>query len=229
MPVSNTHARIETRDRLLEAALQAFGNRDYDGVSTREIVEKAEANISAISYHFGGKKGLYLATVAYLADRLHAGMAEQLEQIRQHAEVASPHQCAESLCRFLLHFLENMLLGEVGKHAPGIIFREQSQPTDAFEILYDKLLAPMHGTLARLVARYRGLQATDQAVIIMVHALIGQTMIFRIGRTTFLRRMGTPAFDAANLEAVKRQLRHYYMAILNTTPDSINTDIPHDA
>ena len=58
-----------TRRRLLQAALRAFGRRDYDAVSTREIVEAAGANISAISYHLGGKQGLYLATAEFLAEK----------------------------------------------------------------------------------------------------------------------------------------------------------------
>ena len=225
MPTHATHPiQTETRERLLEAALHAFGSRDYDGVSTREIVEKAEANISAISYHFGGKKGLYHATVAYLAEKLHAGMMEQLEQIRQKATQASTEQCAELISDFMLHFLENTLLGEIGMHAPGIVFREQNRPSEAYDILYEKLLKPMQGTLAQLVARYRGLKAADPEVIIMVQALIGQTIIFRLGRTTLLRLLDKPAYDASIIEAIKSQLRANYLAILNTTPDSTDTD-----
>ncbi|MCU7852730.1 MAG: CerR family C-terminal domain-containing protein [Candidatus Thiodiazotropha sp. (ex Monitilora ramsayi)] len=218
-----------TRKRLLQAALQAFGSRDYDGVSTREIVEGAEANISAISYHFGGKRGLYLATVDFLAEKLQSGMNDQLEQIRQTAEETPPDRSATLICDFLLHFLEHILLGEMGKHAPGIIFREQNQPTEAFDILYEKLLAPMHHTLALLVARYRGQQASDPASIIMAHALIGQTVIFRIGRTTLLRRLNLSAYSTANIETLKNQLRCNYLALLNSPPDSTETDIRHHA
>ena len=49
-----------TRERLLLASLKTFGHKDYEAVSTREIVELAQANISAISYHFGGKDNLYV-------------------------------------------------------------------------------------------------------------------------------------------------------------------------
>ena len=39
MPDTQPQAHtLDTRDRLLTAALHAFGRRDYDGVSTREIV-----------------------------------------------------------------------------------------------------------------------------------------------------------------------------------------------
>ncbi|MEL0586107.1 MAG: CerR family C-terminal domain-containing protein [Candidatus Thiodiazotropha sp. (ex. Lucinoma kazani)] len=223
MTKSNSQPHSETKDRLLLAALHAFGQRDYDGVSTREIVEEAEANISAISYHFGGKQELYLATVTYLADKLHAGMIDQFSQIEQIAKEATPNQCASMLCQFLGHFLEHMLLGEVGMHAPGIIFREQNQPTAAFDILYKKLLEPMHRILATLVARYRGKAPTDQDIIIMTHALLGQTVIFRLGRTTLLRRLNQSTYKPSVIQQFKTQLSSYTLSVLNSTPDNLVT------
>ncbi|MCU7933108.1 MAG: CerR family C-terminal domain-containing protein [Candidatus Thiodiazotropha sp. (ex Codakia rugifera)] len=223
MTKSNSLPHSETKDRLLLAALHAFGQRDYDGVSTREIVEEAEANISAISYHFGGKQELYLATVTYLADKLHAGIVDRFSQIEQRVKEATPNECANMLCQFLGHFLEQMLLGEVGMHAPGIIFREQNQPTAAFEILYEKLLEPMHCILASLVARYRGTAPTDQAVIIMTHALLGQTIIFRLGRTTLLRRLNQSAYKPSTIQQFKTQLSSYTLSVLNSTPDNLVT------
>ena len=48
-----------TRTRLLQTSLATFAHRDFEAVSIREIVEQAGANIAAISYHFGGKQGLF--------------------------------------------------------------------------------------------------------------------------------------------------------------------------
>jgi len=210
----------ETRERLMQAAIVAFGRRDYDGVSTREIVEAAEANISAISYHFDGKRGLYLATVAYLAEQLHARMASRQAAIRQALEQARPQACAELLCDFLGGFLEVLLDGQLGESAPGIIFREQHRPTDAFDILYHQLLQPMHATLTRLVSGYRGLPEEDPSAVMLAHALLGQTVIFRIARTTLLRRLGKTAYTRSDIEALKRQLRVYCRCLLDAPSDS---------
>ena len=223
MPVSQPSPNPETRERLLRAALTAFGRRDYDGVSTRQIVEAAEANISAISYHFGGKRGLYRATVSYLAERLHGQMSDRLAQVRQALENADPQRCSDLLCDFLGGFVEQLLAGELGESAPGIIFREQHQPTDAYEILYHELLQPMHETLADLVACYRGESAQSRPVILMAHALLGQSVIFRIGRTTLLRRLAEPAYTPSDIEQLKGYLAGYCRSLLDAPPSPEGT------
>ncbi|MCG8016553.1 MAG: CerR family C-terminal domain-containing protein [Candidatus Thiodiazotropha sp. 'RUGA'] len=217
-------SRNDTRTRLLEAALEAFGSRDYDGVSTREIVEMAGANISAISYHFEHKQGLYHATVAYLTEILKAGMAEQLDSLEEWIKHASPEDCADKTCSFLLHYFEHILLGEVGKHAPGIIFREQNRPTEAFQILFENLLAPMHKALAQLVAKYRGQSANDPQVLFMVHTLLGQTIIFRIAQTTLLKILKQKQYSQADINAIKEQLRSQCQAILDTQTIPIHSE-----
>jgi AcrR family transcriptional regulator len=196
----------DTRERLLQAAVVAFGQRDYDGVSTREIVEAAGANISAISYHFGGKRGLYLAAVEYLAEQLHSQIAEQLLRIHQAISDADSQACADLLCGLLSTFLEVLLKGELGESAPGIIFREQHQPTEAYEILYQRLLQPMHTTLTELVACYRGEPDDNRSMMLLAHTLLGQVVIFRLGRTTLLKRLGKTAYSRSDIEQMKRQL-----------------------
>jgi TetR/AcrR family transcriptional regulator, regulator of cefoperazone and chloramphenicol sensitivity len=204
----------DTRERLLLAALQAFGSRDYDGVSTREIVQAAGANIAAISYHFGGKRGLYLDTMAYMAERLRSGVAEQFGRFQQAVDDGDKRQCADLLCDFLGRFLELMLLDVVGRSAPGIILREQLQPSEAFDILYEKLLQPMHSALAQLVACCRAIEPTDREAITMTQALLGQTLIFRVGRTTLLKRLNKSAYSASDIEGFKAELAAYYRAML---------------
>ncbi|MES9860535.1 MAG: CerR family C-terminal domain-containing protein [Candidatus Thiodiazotropha sp. LLP2] len=216
MPIQTTKSKVDTRNRLLNAALQSFGSRDYEGVSTREIVEMAEANISAISYHFENKRGLYHATVTYLSETLHTGISEHLESISLSLDQDSPEDCAEKACQLLLHFFEHILLGEIGKHAPGIIFREQNQPTEAYQILFDNFLQPMNYTLAQLVAKHLGAQPSDPEVLFLVHALIGQTVIFHIGKTTLLRLLKKRSYSRATIEEIKEHLKSNYKMLLDS-------------
>ena len=50
---------IDTRDKILQIATNLFAQRGFAGVSIRELTIAADVNISAISYHFNGKEGLY--------------------------------------------------------------------------------------------------------------------------------------------------------------------------
>ncbi|MBS4096171.1 MAG: TetR/AcrR family transcriptional regulator [Sulfuricella sp.] len=59
MDVTPQHPCDPVRARLLKAALECFLGDDYHKVTTRQIAEKADANISMIRYYFGNKEGLY--------------------------------------------------------------------------------------------------------------------------------------------------------------------------
>ncbi len=51
----------ETRQRIVEAAMNLFGEYGFDGASTRDIAAAAGVNAPALQYYFGNKQGVYLA------------------------------------------------------------------------------------------------------------------------------------------------------------------------
>ena len=53
-----------TREALLTAGIELFAERGYEGVPVWAIAAKAGVNKAMISYHFGGKRQLYLAIVS---------------------------------------------------------------------------------------------------------------------------------------------------------------------
>jgi hypothetical protein len=62
--IRRTQARAEnTRSKLLEAATAAFSERGYDGVSVRDIENKAGVKRGLLGYHFGDKKLIWIAVV----------------------------------------------------------------------------------------------------------------------------------------------------------------------
>jgi TetR/AcrR family transcriptional regulator len=65
-----------TRQALLEAGAHLFPVRGFDGVSVEDLAARAGVNKALISYHFGGKRGLYAAVLessfAEMAKRLRA-------------------------------------------------------------------------------------------------------------------------------------------------------------
>ena len=65
-----------TRQALLRAGEELFAERGFDGVPIEDLADRAGVNKALISYHFGGKRGLYAAilrsTFASMAERLRA-------------------------------------------------------------------------------------------------------------------------------------------------------------
>ena len=64
----------QTRLALVRAGLRLFGQRGFDGTSTRQIAAAAKANIGSIAYHFGGKEGLRLAAADHIVETIRASI-----------------------------------------------------------------------------------------------------------------------------------------------------------
>lgn len=66
----------DTERALVEAGRRLFAMHGYDGTSVRAITSAASANLGAITYHFGSKRGLYdrvvESAVRPLAERIEA-------------------------------------------------------------------------------------------------------------------------------------------------------------
>jgi AcrR family transcriptional regulator len=62
-------AGLRTRARLMDAALDLLADRGEDGVTLRVLTSAADANVAAVSYHFGSLKSLCEAAVDQALDR----------------------------------------------------------------------------------------------------------------------------------------------------------------
>ena len=62
-------AGLRTRARLSEAALELLAERGEDGVTLRELTDAADANVAAVSYHFGSLKSLCDTAVEQALER----------------------------------------------------------------------------------------------------------------------------------------------------------------
>ena len=56
-------ATQDAREKLLVAGTELFAKKGFAGVSIRELAIAAGVNSALISYHFGGKEGLYEAVI----------------------------------------------------------------------------------------------------------------------------------------------------------------------
>lgn len=54
-------AESEMKMRILLAAKKLFAKQGFDGTSVRQICEEAGANVSLVSYYFGGKENVFRA------------------------------------------------------------------------------------------------------------------------------------------------------------------------
>lgn len=69
----------DSRRQLIDAGTRLFARSGLEGASVRDIARDAGTNICMISYHFGGKEGLYRACLQELGEsrlRLTRGMLD---------------------------------------------------------------------------------------------------------------------------------------------------------
>jgi len=71
-----------TRERILEAAVDLFSEKSFEGATTREIASKAGVTQPLLSYHFRSKDDLWRAAVDRLFEALADTLAERESGLR---------------------------------------------------------------------------------------------------------------------------------------------------
>ncbi|MFB8206024.1 TetR/AcrR family transcriptional regulator [Kitasatospora purpeofusca] len=69
------------RDSLLEAALELLAERGQDGLTLRDVTDRAGANVAAVSYHFGSLKGLCETAVEQALERYLDAQIDALDSL----------------------------------------------------------------------------------------------------------------------------------------------------
>jgi AcrR family transcriptional regulator len=85
-----------TRQRLLEATRALIAEHGEDGVTLRAITDAANANVAAVSYHFGSKEALCRAPCEEAIGRL---VEHQIAGLRQLGEDATLEEIATAWAR----------------------------------------------------------------------------------------------------------------------------------
>ena len=78
-----------TRERILDAALDVFAERSFDGASTREIAVRSGVTQPLLHYHFSTKVELWRATVDRLFALLTSTLSARVEGLRGVDEVTT--------------------------------------------------------------------------------------------------------------------------------------------
>jgi AcrR family transcriptional regulator len=198
------------QQRLLDIAVDAFGKHGLEGASTREIAAAAGTAMSSITYHYGGKEGLYLAA----ADHIAAGMAESLSPALM---VEVDDDDAAGARRALLGMLDALLDKMLGKQTESwglFIVREQMNPTAAFDRLFNGPLGQMTRHLVRLVCIAAGAPDDEEARIAAL-TMFGQVLVMRSSRATVLRLLEVETIDDQLAARIRARVRANTNAILD--------------
>lgn len=199
---------VGARARLLEAAAEIFGTYNLEGATTRQLAEQARVNQAAIPYYFGGKEGLYLATIEHFFS-VHAPKIQSVVGEIESWLASGPtdrRKALDLLKKLLEQMLEILLRQQTNRSFGRIIIREQMQPTKAFDLIYERVIRHVHEAISILLAILLDREPTDRTVILRAQMIVGQVLIFLSGRETIRRRLGLTGFTEQEFAEIKAAL-----------------------
>ena len=105
----------ETKDKIFRAAAELFGEKGFDNVSVRDITNRAEVNLSALSYHYTDKEGLVKAVIKFKTEKINNNRLNLL------AKAKLDHGANLTLRSVLEAFIAPIFLPEIHQTDPRIV------------------------------------------------------------------------------------------------------------
>ena len=197
--------------RLLETAIREFATKGLEGASTRGIAAAAETAMSSITYHYGGKDGLYLAAADYIAS--------QMEDVTVGLPIGPddlPGDPGEA--RALIQMMLGRLIDKMASERTALwslfVVREQMNPTEAFDRIFAGPMGKMMTALIALVCIATGRRDAEMARL-TVMTLFGQALVIRAARATCSRVFERDVTSAGLIADLKARIAANTDAILD--------------
>lgn len=199
------------RDKLIQAAIVKFGRDGFDAVGTREIAADVGTNMSSITYHFGGKEGLYLAAAEHIFDSLQQVLESSPSDFP--GDGAGAVERLDWLCTVLARVAEFMLQEE---SAPFALFigREQQAPSGPILKLMNEKMRPMMDAVVAQVEALRPDLSPAQARATTLY-LFGMTVTLRHSRASLRLLMQVEEIDPQTANILLDQLQNTIRLVLS--------------
>jgi AcrR family transcriptional regulator len=132
-PRKQQQRSIRTKQKLLDAALEAFSEHGFRGTSTRNIAERAGVHHPLITYHFKNKDELWRAAADRIFTEFNAALAA--------AAQAQAGECPKARMSALIRAYVHYAAGQPALHK--IMVQEASQPSQRLDWLIDTHIRPL--------------------------------------------------------------------------------------
>ena len=202
----------ETSARIVEAALNLFGERGYEGASTRDIAERAGVNAPALNYYFNNKEGVYRACTEYMVERTWDYLAPTIEAAQALLGTRpDSEQLIESFCSVQSKIAEFMLLSNRTVSWRKFYAREQAGlgPSAGEEQVDQRIGQRIIGVTSGIISRLMGPGASADECTLRAMTLTGQLLPFHLTRTSVFKSLGwdvmTPERYALLMGIVREQ------------------------
>jgi AcrR family transcriptional regulator len=197
----------ETRERIVEAALAIFGEKGYEGASTREIAAAAGVNAPALQYYFDNKEGVYFACAEHITKRVWEQVAPAVEAAEQRMteEGVSDAELIDTYLAVLSTFFAFIHDNPQSTSWRLFLAREQAGmgPPGAQERINHGVHLRIGAVTCAMVGRLTGMPANAEETIIRTFAINSQVMTFRVLRGKVLKALDWDCIDRERMEKVR--------------------------
>lgn len=196
----------EARKHLLLTALALFAKKGFAKTSTREIARAADVNISAISYYFGDKAGLYEACFYEPVGGNATQAALQFDTTNLSTK--------DALRIFLLTYMEPLKQGEIVRQCIRLHTREMLESSSLWTAQVERDLKGPHKILVGILCRHLGVPP-DEDIDRLAFAITGLAMQLFVTQEFVDAINPTLMRDAAAIDRWAQQLVLYAHALLD--------------
>lgn len=219
---SSTRARYsrgkETRERILNVAVELFGSRGFDSVSTREIADAASVPPASLRYYFQNKQGLYIACLGHIQ----TSTLQAIEPALQAAEnllkdsEADADRRIDTFCDLQAAYIDHMI-GRPDADTTALFMLRHDLPGDGGtrNLKADGTIAyRMMACFVQMMMAISGNKLEPQTALIVAGLINGQLTAIQLRR----HRLAEMGWDITpeRLFWLKRTIRAHTAAILRS-------------
>lgn len=205
-----------TRQSLLTVSAAQFAKDGLIGTSVRELAELADVNVAAISYHFGGKEGLYQATLQYVMRREGSFWTFARERQEVAAQMGTRGAAEEALRQHILEFVQLLFEQEV---AFTLMLREMMEPTEAMQQIVAELIGPNNTILRALVGQMQPSLQNTKRLDAFCRNIIGQCVHLRVARSLIASLQQRDKLDEEFLQQAAAHIAEFSISALRNWED----------
>lgn len=196
-----------TRDRLIKNAMEMFAEQGYDKTSVRELARKADANIAAINYHFGGKEGLYQAVLEYIVDYMDSWAMPLVNAYDDFLKEQNGTFEMNKTINWIEEFIDTFITRAFESYESNIllhkiIVREQLKPTLGFNKIYSMAsLKLAEHIISDLLSKIS--DANEDKIIIYTNSIIGLMHRFVSANSSVRTELNVKDFTKSQKQDIK--------------------------
>ncbi len=193
---------LETKMRILRAALDEFAMHSISGARSRTIAKNAKVNHASLCYHFGGKEAIYSEIINLTIESFKKTQEIYMSRAETFLKSKSPlpSKAVELIKEILLLHFEKAMDNPDSAKMMLILRREEMYPTSAYILIKKEVLLPTQKIFVNLLNISNKTELSQQECEIKASMLFSLIPLFLV------------SFERIEKKAPSKHLKKYNLS-----------------